>query len=252
MFERRTPQRVAAAAFLVAGSLVVAPSALADSAGATVHSLPESEQLEVHAEVRHQCPGYLSEGEQCDWFASASAYSAASGCPSVFDASRGIWIGPTESTPGKSTGNFAFTPYGLESEIVVCLYVSAEGSSTLVGESHPFNRLTGREVLPAPKPPPERHRRHTRYPNGELCKPVKGAGGNVPGVWIMHIHRVHCPTARAVAKAVDRFTSPHHFTVHATHERWICSAEEVQGPEDPIGEVTCSRGGAIVVVGVGN
>jgi hypothetical protein len=225
-----------------------AAPAVADSAGATIRSLPESTELQVHAEYHHECSG-----DACDWFAEASAYSASAGCPSVFDASHIVWSGPVE-TGGKSSVDFAFSPYGLETEVVVCLYIWANDESSLVGESHHFNRATGREVAPAQelKPAPERHRRRVRYPTSELCKPVKGAGGNVPGIWIMHVHGVHCPTARAVAKTVDRFTNPHHFTVHVAHGRWACSAEEVQGLEDPIGEVTCHRGGAVVVVGTGS
>lgn len=231
-------------------SLVIlgpAASAVADSAGATIRSLPESAELQVHAEYHHECSG------SCAWFTEASAYSASTGCPAVFDDTHSVWSGPVEMTEGTSTANFAFNPYGLQDEIIVCLYIWSNNESSLVGESHNFNRATGREVLPAQKlPTPERHRRRVRYPNSELCKPVKRASGNLPGVWIMHLHGVHCPTARTVAKTVDRFTNPQHFTVHAAHERWTCSAEEVQGPEDPIGEVTCHRGGAVVVVGVGN
>jgi hypothetical protein len=229
--------------------LVAAAPAGADSAGATIRSLPESVELQVQAEYHHECSG-----EACDWFAEASAYSASAGCPSVFDASHSVWSGPAETTGGKSSVGFAFSPYGLENEVVVCLYIWANDENSLVGESHHFNRATGQEVLPAqtPKPTPERHRRRTRYPNSELCKPLKGASGDVPPVWIMHLHGLHCPTARAVAKTVDRFTNPHHFTVHAAHRSWTCSYEEVQGPENPIGEVTCHRGGAVVVVGLGS
>jgi hypothetical protein len=229
--------------------LVAAAPAGADSAGATIRSLPESVELQVRAEYHHEC------GEpSCAWFTQASAYSATAGCPYIFDSSHSVWTGEVETISRTSVANFAFDPTGLASELVVCLYVWANNESTWVGQSHSFNRATGQEVLPAqtPKPTPERHRRRARYPNSVLCKAVKGASGNVPPVWIMHLHETHCPTARAVAKTVDRFTNPQHFTVHAAHGSWTCSYEEVQGPEDPIGEVTCHRGGAVVVVGLGS
>jgi hypothetical protein len=229
--------------------LVPAAPAIADSAGATIRSLPESTELHVHAEYHHECIG-----PPCSWFTEASAYSASTGCPAVFDATHSIWAGPVEKGEVTSRASFAFNPYGLQNEVVVCLYIWEEDESNLVGESHNFNRATGREVLPPQKlkPPPERHRRPVRYPNSELCKPLKAASGNLPGIWIMHLQGVHCPTARAVAKTVDRYTNPQRFTVLAAQGRWTCTREEVQGPVDPIGEVTCHRGGTVVVVGLGN
>ena len=43
-----------------------------------------------------------------------------------------------------------------------------------MGQSHPFDRATGREILPPPPeaPAPARHRRPERY-HSELCKPLK-------------------------------------------------------------------------------
>ncbi len=128
-------------------TVLVAPTvAQADSAGATVRTLPQSEELQVHAEYHHECSG---EPGTCDWFTEASAYSSSAGCPAVFDASHIIWSGPPE-TGSLSFANFSFAPNGLGSEIVVCLYIWSNEESTLVGQSHPFNRETGREVLPRP------------------------------------------------------------------------------------------------------
>ncbi len=126
--------------------LVIPATAHADSGGATVKALPESEELQVHAEIHHECP---SEGD-CYWFGQATAYSASAGCPVVADSSHGVWSGEVKSITGYAFANFAFSPYGLGSEIVVCLYVDEGAESTLVGQSHPFNRITGREVLPPP------------------------------------------------------------------------------------------------------
>ena len=138
----------------------------------------------------------------------------------------------------------------MESIIVVCLYVYSEGSTALVGQSHPFDRATGREILPPPPeaPAPARHRRPEQVPQ-RTVQATEGCDRNAPPLWIMHVHGVHCPTARAVAKAVDRWPTTHHFTVNVTRKRWTCAEEEVQGPEDPIDEVTCHRGAAVVVVG---
>ena len=75
-------------------ALIVTPSAVqADSGGAKISGLPESSSVEVFAEVSHTC----YEGKPCDWFATAAAYSASSGCPAVFDATHGAWQSPIES-----------------------------------------------------------------------------------------------------------------------------------------------------------
>jgi len=139
------------AVMLLFGPIAVA---LADSGGATVSTLPESESLQVSLEVHHSCIS-VEEGEGCYWFAEAAAYSASSSCPFVYDSSHGVWVGEVETVAGTSYGHFAFSPVGLEQEILVCLYVHSGSESTLVGESHPFDRSAGREVLPqAPRPPP--------------------------------------------------------------------------------------------------
>jgi len=126
--------------------LAIPVTADADSGGATIHTLPESEELQVHAEIHHECP---SEGD-CYWFGQATAYSASAGRPVVADSSHGVWSGEAKGITGYVFANFAFSPYSLGSEIVVCLYVDEGAESTLVGQSHPFNRTTGREVLPPP------------------------------------------------------------------------------------------------------
>lgn len=150
-------RRIAALALVLALGVLacVVPPALADSGGATVQSLPESESLQVSAEVHHEC----SSGESgCYWYASAAVYSAGAGCPYVFDATRGVWIGSIESSAGTSFGSFSFTPYELEAEVVVCLYVNADGSSSNVGQSHPFNRRTGSESCRSRRGEPPRGR----------------------------------------------------------------------------------------------
>jgi hypothetical protein len=134
--------------------LLSAAPALADSGGATIESLPESGELEGFAQVSHTC----YEGQPCVWFAAAAAYSASAGCPDTFDATHGVWQSPVEKYGIKTVGSFAFDPVALGRTIILCLYVYSEGSYSLVGQSHPFDRATHREVLPqpapAPKPPP--------------------------------------------------------------------------------------------------
>jgi hypothetical protein len=134
---------------LVAPALIPS-TAQADSGGATISGLPESSSVQVFAEVSHTC--YT--GQPCDWFATAAAYSASSGCPDVFDATHGAWQSPIEIYGIKTVGNFALDPFGLGRTVVVCLYVYSEGSFSLVGQSHPFDRVTGREILPPPPGPP--------------------------------------------------------------------------------------------------
>jgi hypothetical protein len=129
-------------------ALALLPSvARADSAGATINTLPDSSQLEGHVEVNHECGGvFKSEREQpCPWFAEAAQYPANTACPGVYDESHGVWLGPIEHGSVTSSGNFSFIPEA--SDVVLCLYVNAEGTS-LVGHSHPFNTQTGSEVLP--------------------------------------------------------------------------------------------------------
>jgi hypothetical protein len=128
---------------------MTASSALADSGGATIRSLPESEEIQVTAEVHHNCPEYLSEPDStCDWFAEASTYSSSVECPITFDASHSAWSGELQTTPGASDNTFAILPYGLPRDIHVCLYIYAENESTLVGQSHTFDRTSGRELIP--------------------------------------------------------------------------------------------------------
>jgi hypothetical protein len=128
--------------------LLSAAPALADSGGATIESLPESGELEGFAQVSHAC----YEGQSCVWFATAAAYSASAGCPDTFDATHGVWQSPVEKYGIKTVGSFAFDPAPLGRTIILCLYVYSEGSYSLVGQSHPFDRMTGREVLPVSKP----------------------------------------------------------------------------------------------------
>jgi hypothetical protein len=128
-----------------AAGLLGADVAQADSAGATIHSLPASEVVSVSAEFHHQCIE-----SSCVWFAEASAYSTETPCPFVFDPSHGDWTGPIETTAGTSRGTFTVAPYGLPRYIHVCLYVYAEDQSLLIGESHSFDRFAGREIPPQP------------------------------------------------------------------------------------------------------
>ncbi len=173
--------RLVAAGIVVLAMVLCAPAAArADSGGATVRALAESSSVEVAAQVEHSCESETS----CAWFAAAAVYSASSGCPYSFDATHGVWQSGIEQLGLPADGRFTisgFTLANMETTILVCLYVYAEGSTTLVGQSHPFNRATGREVLPPRREPPgpERHPRRARY-NSEVCKPVKGVGGNAP------------------------------------------------------------------------
>jgi hypothetical protein len=122
-----------------------APIANADSGGATLSTLPESEEVQASVTVRHDC----SE-EDCFWFGEAAAYSASAGCPYTFDVSHSVWVGDVESEGGVSFGTFAFSPYGLSNPIVLCLYVNVNSENSLVGESHEFDLNRGSEVLPQP------------------------------------------------------------------------------------------------------
>jgi hypothetical protein len=140
---------------LVVALLAMPADASADSGGATIRRLPESEQLQVSAEVHHQCSGTspTEAGGSCPWFAQASEYPASTACPIVFDVSHSVWTGPVETYAGTTFGTFAFNPRQSSGAVQVCLYVYSEGSS-LVGQSHPFDLNTGREILPAPPSPP--------------------------------------------------------------------------------------------------
>lgn len=130
-------------------ALVFLPSvARADGGGATINTLPDSSQLEGHVEIQHECGDGLfrSEREQpCPWFGEAAQYPANVGCPGVYDESHGVWVGPVEEGSTTSNGSFSFSPEA--SEVVLCLYVDAEGTS-FVGKSHPFNPRTGGESRP--------------------------------------------------------------------------------------------------------
>jgi hypothetical protein len=134
-------------------ALVLLPSvAHADSGGATINTLPDSPQLEGHVEIQHECGGvFKSERERpCPWFGEAAQYPASVECPGVYDGSHGVWVGSVEQGSTTSSGSFAFAPEA--SEVILCLYVSADSSEELVGRSHPFNTRTGGEVLPQPAP----------------------------------------------------------------------------------------------------
>jgi hypothetical protein len=187
--------RVRRFALIVGVALLLLPAAAdADSGGATISSLPESSNVQVFAEVSHQCAGE----ESCVWFAAATAYSASSGCPMVFDGSHGVWQSPLEKYPIKTVGSFAVNTAALESTIVVCLYVYSEGTFSLVGQSHPFNVQTGREVLPEP---PE-----TRTPEASLkgLRACEREGRN--GAFLDASPSVACRTARLVQR--DLFRRP--------------------------------------------
>jgi hypothetical protein len=133
-----------------ASPALIPSAAQADSGGATIRSLPESEELRASVEVRHECPGYAyGPTESCNWFGEASAYGAGAGCPVVFDLSHSIWVGAAERYPGISSGTVAFSTFLLPRVVIVCMYVNA-GTAELVGESHPFDRAAGREILPRP------------------------------------------------------------------------------------------------------
>lgn len=176
---------------LVVTLLAMPAVAIADSGGATVSRLPESEQLQVSAEVHHQCSGTspTEAGSSCPWFAQASEYPASTECPIVFDVSHSVWTGPLETYAGTSYGMFAFNPRQSAGAIHVCLYVYDEGAS-LVGQSHPFDIATGREILSSPSPPPtpEPSERGLRY-----CERPA-----VNGAFLSATPDVSCHTARTV------------------------------------------------------
>jgi hypothetical protein len=182
-----------AALALIAVLLITPASAIADSGGATVSSLPESESLQVTVELHHQCPGYLSDpSSTCYWFSEAAAYSAEVACPITYDSARGVWVGPLETTPGTTFGTFAFTPYGLPRTIVVCLYVHAE-ETALVGASHPFDRATGRELTRPPSPP-------VPTPEPSLKGLRQCDHPNLAGAFLAASPSVSCRTARGVRR----------------------------------------------------
>jgi hypothetical protein len=170
--------------------------AAADGGGATIRSLPESTELQVSLTVEHSCPGFAyGQGESCDWFGEAAAYGAG-GCPVVFDGSHGIWVGPVQTAPGSSSASVAFNPSRLPRDVVVCLYVYAEGSSALVGQSHPFDRSTGREILP-----PSSNLPGQPVPGG-ACRKVRVRGVN----WSITIEGRGAP-CRVARPAMTRFLS---------------------------------------------
>jgi len=130
---------------------------MADSGGATISALPESSNVQAHVEIDHNC--YIE--RFCDWYGEASAYLSSIECPSVFDESHGVWIqnesirtqSETVSEEFSFDPSFAWEGYATNPAIKLCLYANAETSS-LVGESHPFNLYTKREILPKPHSPP--------------------------------------------------------------------------------------------------
>jgi hypothetical protein len=164
----------------------------ADSGGATVQPLPESSELEVAAELHHQC----GEGEGCSWFGEAAAYSASAECPFAYDASRGVWVGEVQSSAGTVSAHFAFDPSRLERVVVVCLYVYAGGENTWVGQSHPFDRYTGREILPPPSSPPPPPAQPTHEPSLAGMRDCERQWPN--GAFLDTTPDVSCRTARAV------------------------------------------------------
>jgi len=149
--------------------LAIPVTADAASGGATVSPLPESAELQVSVEIQNECST-----EGCSWFGQATAYSASVVCPSSADDSHSVWTGSIE-TSHSTRGTFAFSPYGLENEIVVCLYVVEGSQSYYVGQSHPFDRTTGREVLPQPPP---------RYPTTTTVKVTVRGCHFLPHVYV--------------------------------------------------------------------
>lgn len=195
-------------------SLLAVPSAAgADSGGAKVSALPESSSVEVFAQVEHQCEG------SCAWFATAAAYSASSGCPYTFDATHGVWQSPVEQYSIKTVGSFTVGTSNLENIIVVCLYVYSEGSTTLVGQSHPFNVSTGREILPPPPAPPE--------PPASPAAPepsLKGLRDCEPqwpnGAYLDASPSVRCSTAKLVEKRL--FENPCQYRTYCVVAGFRC------------------------------
>jgi hypothetical protein len=209
------------AATAAAAILTLTPMAQADSGGATIRSIPESEELQVEAEVHHQCYG----AEPCDWFAEASAETAGYGCPASWDGSHSIWVSEVREVAIPVAGSFAFLPYGLGRDVEVCLYVHAEGSSELAGASHPFDRATGREVLPQPKPPPRPLPQGFHRHCGEVS--AKGRDYEV-------IARRGTETCALAKRTMRRYLTSRPGT-HAYADGWVCRAATDSG--------LCTRGG---------
>jgi hypothetical protein len=195
-------------------------SAIADTGGATVRSLPQSEEVQVTAEVQHDCRQF------CVWYGEASAYSApddASGlsfeCPTTLDLSHEVGSGPIERVPRTSSWTFAFNPYAIV--VVICLYANDGGNTRLVGQSHPFDTFKGREVLPPPYHPPPRSPAKT-----SVWITVHGC------VWVPHLS-VNGETAIGgnVAWRIDTYL----------HRRWVrveSGIDPVDGTEWGGGEAT--------------
>lgn len=162
--------------------ILLPPVTLADSGGATISALPDSQQLEGHVEVQHQC-GI----DGCFWFGKAAQYPSSVECPLIYDGSHGVWIGPVEQGSGTSSGSFSFLP---EAAVIrLCLYINDEGTS-LVGQSHPFNTQTGSEILP--RPPGRSPSRTSVYVTVHGCKIkphvlINGSGEPIGGrsVWVL-------------------------------------------------------------------
>jgi hypothetical protein len=133
---------------LLAGLTLVLPAAAsADSGTGNIYTLPDSHELEASVQVEHTC----KEGS-CVWFAEASAYPPETACPESLDLSHSVWIGEVKDSPAGTWtdfGHFSFAPEE-SGAATVCLYVNAEGESSLAGSIE--RPAPSTEVTPAPTP----------------------------------------------------------------------------------------------------
>lgn len=128
--------QVAFGAAMLSAVLAASP-ALADSV--SVSRLPYSSEQQGTVSVSDQ--NYCNTAtDYCGWYGEASAYpvslsDAETGgiqCPSVFDASNGIWVGNTIDDPSATdTESFSFTPPASTGPFEVCLYTADASGDTL-------------------------------------------------------------------------------------------------------------------------
>lgn len=92
--------------------------------------LPDSTEDQAAFTLSYACP---SSATSCIWFAEASQYPGAATCPGIFDTSRSIGIGTTETaTPGRVRTvrqKLAFQP-DPGSSVQACLYVHDASDNT--------------------------------------------------------------------------------------------------------------------------
>ncbi|HTC68984.1 MAG TPA: hypothetical protein VK662_05390 [Acidothermaceae bacterium] len=174
-----------------------------------IHALPDSWELEGSVEVTEACGA-----EACAWFGEVSAYPEATGCPEVFDASHGVWVGPVREGSGASFGDFSFTPEDPGSA-ELCLYVGEAAGSSLVG-----TLLYPGAGAPAPLPaalrstvpilagPPAGSRASLDEEGYGHVKPSTIYNGGDPEGRIRHIHWTSWGGAQAAGAGISEYVAP--------------------------------------------